>query len=132
MMVGGSPGETNGKAWTMRMKSWHVSIQACGISALAWGQQGAELLPKAATSGPTLAETLQVQQTTLKKKGKFRCITRFHDSANGRIGPMRSPQRSAIWLPMGRPAVSLITTTSREMALCWVPKTPRLDRKSVV
>src|ERR1017187_8671542 len=82
MMVGRSPGETNGKAWTMRMKSWHVSILACGISALAWVQQGAELLPKAATSGTTLAETMQVQQTTLNQQGKLSWITRFHDSAD--------------------------------------------------
>ena len=83
MIVDRSHGETNGKAWTMRMKSWHVSILACGISALAWGQQGAELLPKPATSGLTLAETMQVQQTTLNQQGKLSWITRFHDSADG-------------------------------------------------
>jgi len=65
----------------MKIKMWLAGMLAGGIfSAAALGQQSAT--PQPAVSGPTLAATMQIVQSTLNEQGRLSWTTNYHDSAD--------------------------------------------------
>lgn len=65
----------------MKIDIWLAVILACGVSSTtALGQQSAT--PRSADSGPPLAATMQIVQSTLNEQGKMSWTTHYHDSAD--------------------------------------------------
>jgi hypothetical protein len=66
----------------MKMRDWLTPILIFGIASAAWGQQSAASPPQPASSGPSLAETMQFIQAKLNEQGKMSWTTHYHDSAD--------------------------------------------------